>query len=153
MGDLKKSDVPGLEALARPGTTLTASSIGSCLLTLLARLQGTKEGQVITVKNARDVVEAHQWSSASQSWQKIGDVTDAIGSNRKQLYQGKEYDYVFDVDIQEGAPPLKLPFNVSRSCSSFASLLSYLWSIAHCASPPFHLREPILGRQGLPRSQ
>ena len=38
---------------------------------------------------------------------------DAVGSGRKQLYNGKEYDYVFDVDVQEGAPPLKLPYNVS----------------------------------------
>jgi phospholipase A-2-activating protein len=38
---------------------------------------------------------------------------DAVGSSRKQLYEGKEYDYVFDVDIQEGAPPLKLPYNTS----------------------------------------
>lgn len=38
---------------------------------------------------------------------------DAIGSGRKQLHDGKEYDYVFDVDIQEGAPPLKLPYNIS----------------------------------------
>lgn len=46
-------------------------------------------------------------------WQKIGDVVDAVGSGRKQLYEGKEYDYVFDVDIQDGVPPLKLPYNVS----------------------------------------
>ena len=38
---------------------------------------------------------------------------DAVGSGRKQLYEGKEYDYVFDVDVQEGAPPLKLPYNAS----------------------------------------
>ena len=29
------------------------------------------------------------------------------------MYQGKEYDYVFDVDIKDGAPPLKLPYNVT----------------------------------------
>jgi phospholipase A-2-activating protein len=46
-------------------------------------------------------------------WQKIGDVVDAVGQGRKQLYQGKEYDYVFDVDIQDGVPALKLPYNVT----------------------------------------
>lgn len=56
-------------------------------------------------------VEAHQWSQATQSWTKIGDVVDAVGSGRKQVFEGREYDYVFDVDITEGAPPLKLPFN------------------------------------------
>lgn len=40
-------------------------------------------------------------------------MVDAVGQGRKQLYQGKEYDYVFDVDIQDGVPPLKLPFNVT----------------------------------------
>lgn len=38
---------------------------------------------------------------------------DAVGQGRRQLYQGKEYDYVFDVDIQDGVPPLKLPYNVT----------------------------------------
>jgi phospholipase A-2-activating protein len=47
------------------------------------------------------------------NWQKIGEVVDAVGSGRKQLYNGQEYDYVFDVDVQEGAPPLKLPYNVN----------------------------------------
>lgn len=46
-------------------------------------------------------------------WQKIGDVVDAVGQGRRQLYEGKEYDYVFDVDIQDGVPPLKLPYNVT----------------------------------------
>ncbi len=46
-------------------------------------------------------------------WQKIGEVVDAVGSGRKQLYEGKEYDHVFDVDIQDGVPPLKLPYNAN----------------------------------------
>ena len=44
---------------------------------------------------------------------KIGKVVDAVGANRKQLFNGKEYDYVFDIDAYEGAPPLKLPYNVT----------------------------------------
>jgi phospholipase A-2-activating protein len=77
-----------------------------------------------------DIVEAHQvccfldldiqvtykfeqWDNSSLSWKKIGDVVDAVGQGRKQLYQGKEYDYVFDVDIQDGVPPLKLPYNAT----------------------------------------
>ncbi|KAH8930088.1 WD-40 repeat-containing protein [Atractiella rhizophila] len=99
VGDLKKTDLPGLEVLNHPGT---------------------KEGQVKMVKNAAGAVEAHQWSSATRSWQKIGDVVDAVGSSRKQLYNGVEYDYVFDVDIQEGAPPLKLPYNASENPYSAA---------------------------------
>jgi hypothetical protein len=54
-----------------------------------------------------------QWDNTSSSWQKVGDVVDAVGQGRTQSYEGKEYDYVFDVDIAEGAPPLKLPYNVT----------------------------------------
>jgi len=62
-----------------------------------------------------------EWSGPAKTWQQIGQVVDAIGSGRKQLYEGKEYDYVFDVDVSEGIPPLKLPYNVTgqqafRSC-------------------------------------
>jgi phospholipase A-2-activating protein len=66
------------------------------------------------------IVEAHQWDSLASQWQKIGDVVDAVGQGRKQLYKGKEYDYVFDVDIQDGVPPLKLPYNVTDNPFSAA---------------------------------
>lgn len=46
-------------------------------------------------------------------------MVDAVGSGRKQLYEGKEYDYVFDVDIQDGVPPLKLPYSVTGDSSAF----------------------------------
>lgn len=48
---------------------------------------------------------------------KIGEVVDAVGSGRKIQYEGKEYDYVFDVDVQEGVSPLKLPYNVNGKIS------------------------------------
>ncbi|KAI9458262.1 phospholipase A-2-activating protein [Russula earlei] len=90
IGDIKKSDLPGLEALSR------------------------KPGEVRMVQNGT-FTEAHQWDSTSSQWQKIGEVVDAVGSGRKQLHEGKEYDYVFDVDIQDGVPPLKLPYNVNEN--------------------------------------
>ena len=86
-----------------------------------------------------------QWDSATSSWQKIGDVVDAVGSGRKQLYEGREYDYVFDVDVQEGAPPLKLPYNVSGTWTSLAKwspIAAYIYKPSrepiHCcpAIPP-----------------
>lgn len=91
IGDLKTTDLAGPEALQQPGN---------------------KPGQVLMVKNG-DRTEAHQWDAASSSWQKIGEVVDAVGQGRRQLYEGKEYDYVFDVDIQDGVPALKLPYNVT----------------------------------------
>lgn len=54
----------------------------------------------------------HQWDAAKASWQKIGQVVDAVGQAKKKMFGNVEYDYVFDVDIQEGVPPLKLPFNI-----------------------------------------
>ncbi|EIW84876.1 phospholipase A-2-activating protein [Coniophora puteana RWD-64-598 SS2] len=93
VGDVKKSDLPGPEALSEPGN---------------------KDGQVKMVRNG-DLVEAHQWDGMARQWQKVGDVVDAVGSGRKQIYQGKEYDYVFDVDIKDGVPPLKLPYNANEN--------------------------------------
>ncbi|KAG5643225.1 hypothetical protein DXG03_001309 [Asterophora parasitica] len=104
VGDVKKSDLPGLEALQVPGK---------------------KPGEVKMIRNGA-LVEAHQWDNASNAWQKIGDVVDAVGQGRKQLYQGREYDYVFDVDIQDGVPPLKLPYNVTDN--PFAAAQKFLES-------------------------
>lgn len=93
IGDVKHTDLAGPEALAKPGK---------------------KEGQVLMIKN-NGKVEAYQWQAAASTWQQIGEVVDAVGSGRKQLYNGVEYDYVFDVDIKEGAPPLKLPYNANEN--------------------------------------
>lgn len=50
-------------------------------------------------------------------WTKVGDVVGAAGQSdsTKNFYEGKEYDYVFSVDIDEGKPPLKLPYNSSEN--------------------------------------
>ncbi|KAK0211219.1 phospholipase A-2-activating protein [Desarmillaria ectypa] len=93
VGDVKKSDLPGPEALSTPGDA---------------------PGKVKMIRNG-DVVEAHEWDATSSTWKKIGDVVDAVGQGRRQLHEGKEYDYVFDVDIQDGVPPLKLPYNASEN--------------------------------------
>ncbi|EGD93202.1 polyubiquitin binding protein [Trichophyton tonsurans CBS 112818] len=43
-------------------------------------------------------------------------VVDSVGSSgRKVEYMGQDYDYVFDVDIEDGKPPLKLPYNLSQN--------------------------------------
>ncbi|GAA5802174.1 hypothetical protein HPULCUR_007635 [Helicostylum pulchrum] len=90
LGDINKEKLSGPEALQQPGK---------------------KEGQVVMI-NMGATVEAHQWSG--NEWQKIGEV---VGSNKsKQTYEGKEYDYVFDIDV--GAGPngnIKLPYNVSQN--------------------------------------
>ncbi|KAI8644225.1 WD40-repeat-containing domain protein [Parasitella parasitica] len=92
IGDVKKDKLPGPEAL---------------------QAAGKQEGQVIMV-NMGAAVEAHQWNAQDQSWKKIGEVVG--GNESKAVFEGKEYDYVFDIDI--GAGPngnLKLPYNVSEN--------------------------------------
>ncbi|KAJ3866808.1 phospholipase A-2-activating protein [Lentinula novae-zelandiae] len=93
VGDIKKSDLAGTEALNAPGK---------------------KPGDTKMIRNG-DIVEVYQWDADNTTWQRVGEVVDAVGQGRKQLYQGKEYDYVFDVDIQDGVPPLKLPYNVTEN--------------------------------------
>lgn len=93
LDDLKKTDIPGYERLNDPGN---------------------EEGSTLMVKSPAGVIEAHQWSGGQ--WVKIGDVvSSAGGSSEKKEYQGAEYDYVFDVDIEDGKPPLKLPYNATEN--------------------------------------
>ncbi|RLV94568.1 Protein DOA1 [Spathaspora sp. JA1] len=91
LDDLKKTDIPSYEALSKPGKN---------------------EGSVIMVKNDQGVIEAHQWSGGV--WNKIGDVVGSAAQEKKE-YNGVKYDYVFDVDIKEGEPALKLPYNANEN--------------------------------------
>jgi phospholipase A-2-activating protein len=95
MGDINKEQLPGPE--------------------FLTQKSGTKEGQVQMIKEYNGNITAHQWSSAAQQWLNVGTVVDSAGGGDKKEYMGKQYDYVFDVDIAEGAPPLKLPYNLSQN--------------------------------------
>lgn len=56
------------------------------------------------------------WSVSDGRWVKIGDVVG--GSNEQTsksvVYEGKEYDYVFTIDVNEGGPSMKLPYNVAE---------------------------------------
>ena len=95
MGEVNKIDAPGPD--------------------FLERKSGTKEGQTQTIKEADGSIWLYSWSS-SQRWTKVGQVVGAApGSGSKKMYNGKEYDYVFDVDIAEGKPPLKLPYNTTQN--------------------------------------
>jgi phospholipase A-2-activating protein len=52
----------------------------------------------------------------ARQWINVGTVVDAVGSSGKKVdYMGKPFDYVFDVDIEDGKPPLKLPYNLSQN--------------------------------------
>ncbi|KAF0312844.1 Phospholipase A-2-activating protein [Amphibalanus amphitrite] len=96
LGGYKVADLPGKEVLLAPGR---------------------RDGQTVMVRDGTNVT-CHSWSASEQLWKKVGDVVGASGGSTetsgKVLHDGKEYDYVFTVDIQEGAPPLKLPYNTSE---------------------------------------
>ncbi|TDZ39724.1 Ubiquitin homeostasis protein lub1 [Colletotrichum trifolii] len=82
----------------------------------LQNKSGTKEGQVQMINEGNGTITAHQWSMSQQQWVNIGTVVDSAGSSGKKTeYNGKSYDYVFDVDIEDGKPPLKLPYNLSQN--------------------------------------
>ncbi|EDV27510.1 uncharacterized protein TRIADDRAFT_21530 [Trichoplax adhaerens] len=83
------SELPGIEAIGIPGK---------------------KDGQVKMFRNG-DVAEAYQWSADSQLWERVGEV---LSSSNKETYEGKEYDHVFSVDVEEGKPHKKLPYNLSE---------------------------------------
>ncbi|XP_031830559.2 phospholipase A2 activator protein [Nomia melanderi] len=93
LGGIKIKDLPDAKALQQPGQ---------------------RDGQTKIV-NDGDAVRAYSWSQSEQRWIRIGDVMGATGGSTatsgKQLHNGVEYDYVFSVDIQDGLPPLKLPYN------------------------------------------
>ncbi|KTW27732.1 hypothetical protein T552_02172 [Pneumocystis carinii B80] len=92
LSHINKEKLPGVEALQKQG----------------------KKNQVIMIKE-NNTIEAYQWDVSKMAWNKVGEVVDVAAPSQKQIYNGQEYDYVFDVDIAEGSPPLKLPYNVNQN--------------------------------------
>ena len=75
---------------------------------------GTNEGQQqIVKKHGQPTV--YSWSMQEQQWIEVGQVVDSAGTGGKATHNGKQYDYVFDIDIEDGKPPLKLPYNVTQN--------------------------------------
>ncbi|KIO34270.1 hypothetical protein M407DRAFT_64484, partial [Tulasnella calospora MUT 4182] len=87
-----KNKLPGEEALNTPGN---------------------KEGENKLIRSATGAVDVYTW--AGGAWVKVGEMTDGVGATEKKTYMGKEWDYVFEVDIQEGAPKLMLPYNANEN--------------------------------------
>ena len=95
VGDVNVTDLPGPD--------------------FLTRKSGTKEGQTAIVKDSSGQPTVYQWSMSQQTWQKIGQLVDSAASGNKKMHNGQEYDYVFDVDIEDGKPALKLPYNATQN--------------------------------------
>ena len=74
---------------------------------------GEADGATKVIAETGGSIAAYAWSAGTQSWERLGEVTGVDDTlNGKKPLDGVSYDFVFDVDIQEGAPVLKLPFNV-----------------------------------------
>ena len=74
---------------------------------------GAADGEIKVVGEGGGAV-AYGWSAANGTWDKIGDVLGGPGENvsvGRRTFEGQEYDFVFDVDVEDGAPPLQLPYN------------------------------------------
>lgn len=92
VGGLKLEELPGLDSLKVPGTS---------------------DGQTKVIREGDNGV-AYSWNMREQKWDKIGEVVDGPEDSLKRtVLDGKEYDYVFDVDIGDGEPIRKLPYNRS----------------------------------------
>jgi hypothetical protein len=76
-----------------------------------------KEGQVKMALSTAGNVEAYQF--VQDVWVKVGDVVDYSPNGSKKAFEEKEYDYVFDIDVEDGVI-LQLPFNVSDNPYSAA---------------------------------
>ncbi|PIA16772.1 PFU-domain-containing protein [Coemansia reversa NRRL 1564] len=101
---------------ANAGFAISAKTLGDVETVRPERLEspGSHDQQVVMVRDG-SAVSAHQWDAPRAQWLCVGHVVDAAGPAHKQKFEGREYDYVFDVDIQEGAPPLKLPYNATEN--------------------------------------
>jgi phospholipase A-2-activating protein len=93
-GNVDPSKLPGPEALEQPGDS---------------------DGQVKLVRSANGGAEAHSWSAAEMRWVMVGTVVDgpggAGGGTSGGVIAGVTYDYVFDVDLEDGSPMRKLGVN------------------------------------------
>ncbi|XP_055612455.1 phospholipase A-2-activating protein [Uranotaenia lowii] len=88
LGGMNVNDLPGPESLLSEG----------------------RDGQTRIVRHADGKIMCYQWSNGK--WECVGDVMGANEANTgKQLYEGREYDFVFSVNLSDDAPNLKLPFN------------------------------------------
>lgn len=91
LGGIKVNDLPGPESLLVEGT----------------------DGQTRIVREKDGRIMCYKWEAGQ--WNLVGDVTGASGGDQqtsgKTLFEGQEYDYVFSVDVEDGKPAIKLPYN------------------------------------------
>ena len=78
---------------------------------------GSFEGQVQVCTDESGKSKAYIWKIASQQWELLGKVITESPKNVRNL---ERTDYVFDIDVQDGVPPLKLTFCSGQDPASVA---------------------------------
>lgn len=77
---------------------------------------GKKDGHTLMVREDGKVM-CYSWTAVKGQWEAVGEVVGGTGGSAptsgKVLYEGREYDYVFSVELDEGGA-LKLPYNNSE---------------------------------------
>ena len=85
--------------------------------TKIPREPGSFEGQVQVYADESGKSNAYIWKVASQHWELLGKVITETPKSDKNI---KRDDYVFDIDVQDGVPPLKLKFSCGQNPASVA---------------------------------
>ncbi len=74
------------------------------------------------------------------------------------MFNNVEYDYVFDIDIGDGIPALKLPYNVTGKVVNFvqrwksvAHNLIHSVSFHHLAENPYQVAQAFIDQNELPQ--
>jgi phospholipase A-2-activating protein len=98
---------------------------------ILPQTSGKEDGEVKLVSN-NGIPEAYSWSASKGTWEKMGEVVDgpSMGSGfaGKTYYNGKMYDYVFDIELDTGGMGLtnyKLPYN--RGENPYEAAQQFIW--------------------------
>lgn len=124
VGDIQLDKLPAVDSLATPGTK-------------------DGENKIVRVGNG---AEAYTWSSGDNKWIKIGEVVDSGPTGKQELF-GKEYDYVFDVELDEGGAR-KIGYNNGGTTIFCVTHLNYFVDNPYLVAQEFLWREE-LGQEHL----
>ena len=81
---------------------------------------GRKSGEHIVIREENGSKNVYQWNGSA--WNLIGSVVDDLDQPAKKVtFQGREYDFVFDVEVEGFQAPLKLPYNSGENLFAVAT--------------------------------
>ncbi|KAK3255871.1 hypothetical protein CYMTET_34970, partial [Cymbomonas tetramitiformis] len=84
---------------------------------------GSSDGETKVVREGNTGM-VYSWNAGTGAWEKLGEVVGAPENSvavEGRMLHGVQYDYVFDVDIEDGVPPRKLPFNRDQNPHTVAA--------------------------------